>query len=385
VKDETRVVTAGRDPKANFGIVNPPVYHASTVLFPTVAALESASPAAGGVYYGRYGTPTTFALEEAVASLDGPDCRTVALGSGKAAIVMTLLALLRPGDHLLMVDSVYAPTRAACDGLLAELGIATTYYPPTIGAGIAELIRPETKAVFTESPGSLTFEVQDIPAIAAAAHAAGALVLMDNTWATPLLFKAIEHGVDVSIQAATKYIGGHADVMMGTVTARGELFARLRRGIDQFGSPPGPDDCYLALRGLRTLAVRLQRHQSTGLQLARWLQQRPEVTEVIHPALAEHPDHAIWVRDFDGASGLFGFRLSPDYDEAALTRMLDGMSLFGMGYSFGAFESLLIPAELAAYRAEVQPPGVLMRLHAGLEHPDDLQADLEAGFARLNG
>jgi cystathionine beta-lyase len=384
LRDETLLGHAGNHPAENHGIVNPPVYHASTVLFPSVAALEAAvRDKFAQVYYGRLGTPTTFALEEAVAALEGGD-RALALPSGLAAIVATLTALLKAGDHLLMVDSVYEPVRTFCDRTLARFGIETTYYDPHVGAGIAELITPATRIVYVESPGSLTFEVQDIPAIAAAAHAAGALVVMDNTWATPLFFKSFRHGVDVSIHSATKYIGGHSDLMLGLVVAKEPLGRTIKTSAHAMGYAAAPDDCYLALRGLRTLSVRLRRHQETGLTLARWLQGRPEVARVLHPALPEDPGHALWRRDFTGASGLFGVVLNP-YPKEAVAAMLDGLRLFGMGFSWGGYESLILPVKPETCRTATRwdAPGPVLRLHAGLEDPADLIADLEQGFERL--
>lgn len=380
--DATLVTTEGRDPERHAGVVNPPVYHASTILFPTLAALENARPG-DSVYYGRYGTPTTFALQDAVAKLEG-GYRSIAVGSGKTAITATLLALLRQGDHLLVTDSVYGPTRQFCTGLLARYGIETTFYAPEIGAGIASLMRPETKLVFTESPGSLTFDMQDIPAIAAAAHAKGALVIADNTWASPLYCKPFELGVDISVQAATKYIGGHSDLMMGIVTCSEPVYEEVRRGVMEVATASAPDDCYLALRGLRTLQARLERHQRSAIEVARWLQGRPEVLRVRYPALPDDPGHALWRRDFSGASGLFGFDLKP-VGKPALAAMLDGLELFGMGYSWGGYESLLIPTHPEKMRtaAPWSVDGVTMRIHVGLEDPADLIRDLEAGFARL--
>lgn len=384
LRDETLLGHAGNHPAENHGIVNPPVYHASTVLFPSVAALEAAvRDKFAQVYYGRLGTPTTFALEEAVAALEGGD-RALALPSGLAAIAATLTALLKAGDHLLVVDSVYEPVRTLCDRTLARFGIETTYYDPHVGAGIAELITPATRIVYVESPGSLTFEVQDIPAIAAAAHAAGALVVMDNTWATPLFFKSFRHGVDVSIHSATKYIGGHSDLMLGLVVTKEPLGRTIKTSAHAMGYAAAPDDCYLALRGLRTLSVRLRRHQETGLALARWLQGRPEVARVLHPALPEDPGHALWRRDFAGASGLFGVVLNP-YPKEAVAAMLDGLRLFGMGFSWGGYESLILPVKPETCRTATRwdAPGPVLRLHAGLEDPADLIADLEQGFERL--
>jgi cysteine-S-conjugate beta-lyase len=380
--DATLVTALGRDPERQHGLVNPPIYRASTVLFPSVAAMEAARPR-HGTYYGRYGTPTTEALEDAVAKLEGGD-RAIAVGSGKTAITSMLLALLRTGDHLLVTDTVYAPTRNFCTGTLARLGIETTFYDPAVGAGIAGLIRPETKLVFTESPGSLTFEVQDIPAIAKAARARGCLVAMDNTWASPLFCKPFRLGADISVQAATKYIGGHSDLMMGVVTCTEAAHDLLWRGMLEVATASAPDDCYLALRGLRTLAARLERHQCSALAVAEWLQARPEVRRVLYPALPGDPGHRLWKRDFLGASGLFGIVLEP-CPKQAVAAMLDHMELFGMGYSWGGYESLLIPTRPETCRTAVPwaGDGVPLRVHVGLEDPADLIRDLEVGFARL--
>ena len=380
--DETRVTTPGREPHRHHGIVNPPVYHASTILFPDLAAYD-APRTRDGYYYGRYGTPTTRALAEAVAGIEGGDFSLI-VGSGKTAITTVLLGLTRAGDHILVTDSAYQPTRTFADGVLRRFGVETTYYDPRIGGGIADLIRPNTKLVFTDSPGSLTFEVQDIPAIVAAAHGRGVVVVTDNTWAAGLYFKPFAHGVDVSIQAATKYITGHSDVMMGTITATEALRGPLQDASNELAGAPGPDDCYLALRGLRTMATRLARHQTSAIQIARWLEARPEVEAVLHPALESHPDHALWQRDFTGSSGLFAFRLAK-VPRPALAAMLDHLELFGMGASWGGYESLLIPTAPAAIRTAVPWPhdGQMLRMHVGLEHTDDLIRDLEAGFARL--
>ena len=385
MKKDTIITTAGRRPEDNYGIVNPPVYHASTVTFPTVAALEAAQERPLDVVrYGRFGTPTTFALEEAVAALEG-GYRSVSLPSGLAAVSVSLLAFLNAGDHLLMVDSVYHPTRKLCDGMLAGFGVETTYYDPMIGAGIAELMRPETKVVFVESPGSLTFEVQDVPAIAAAAQARGAIVVMDNTWSGGYYFSPFEHGVDVSVQAATKYIVGHSDAMLGMVTTIEELAAKIKLTANGLGYCAGPDDCYLGLRGLRTMSTRLPRHQETALTLARWLEQRPEVVRVFHPAFPTCPGHDLWKRDFTGSSGLFGLVLE-EYRKEAVVAMLDGMELFAMGYSWGGYESLMIPTYPGLVRSTTAWPfkGPSLRIHAGLEDVEDLIADLEKGLARLN-
>jgi cystathionine beta-lyase len=380
-KDDTRLVHSGREPSRFHGFVNTPIYRGSTILFPTVAALEANDQA---FTYGRLGTPTVRALEEAIAELDGGHA-TLLTPSGLSAVATSLLAFLAAGDHLLVTDAVYRPTRRFCDGVLKRLGVTTTYYDPLIGAGIAKLTQKNTRVIFAESPGSQTFEVQDVPAIAKAAHDKGAVVVLDNTWATPLFFKPFAHGVDVSVQAATKYIGGHADVMLGAITASETAWPVVRRTHEDLGLCTGPEDVYLALRGLRTLSVRLERHQRTGLELANWLKARPEVESVIHPGLPEDPGHAIWSRDFTGASGLFAFVLKP-VSHKALAAMLDELKLFGMGYSWGGFESLIIPFDPSEYRTatEWKAAGPALRIHAGLEDVEDLKADLAAGFARLN-
>src|SRR5919109_2309071 len=292
---DTRLVTGGRDPFAHHGFVNPPVYHASTVLY---ADAEDLIAHRGRYQYGRRGTPTTEALETALAELEGPACAGVALlPSGLAAIATALLATLGAGDHVLVTDSAYAPTRTFCDGVLKRLGVERTYYDPLIGAGIVKLFKPNTRAVFVESPGSLSFEIQDVPAVAVSAHANNALVLMDNTWATPLYFRAFDKGVDLCIQAGTKYISGHADLMLGTISANAACWPRVKNTVGQMGLCVGPDDVYLGLRGLRTLGVRLARHQASALAVARWLAARPEVARVLHPGLENDAGHAIWKRD----------------------------------------------------------------------------------------
>jgi cystathionine beta-lyase len=382
MKDETIVVTAGRDPSSNFGVVNPPVYRASTILYPSVEAFESPRKLRG-VYYGRGGTPTTFALEDAIAELEGAHA-TVITGSGKTAIAQALLTFLKAGDHLLMTDSAYAPTRQFCDRVLARFGVETTYYDPLIGAGIEALIRPHTSIVFLESPGSLTFEVQDVPTITEVARRRDVLSVLDNTWATPLYFKAFEHGVDICIQAGTKYIAGHSDLMMGTVSCGEQLEGELRHGMQDLGAFISPDDCYQGLKGLRTLSVRLERHASNALRLATWLQTRPEVERVLYPPLPDDPGHALWQRDFRGGSGLFGILLKP-CPSAAWHAFVNGLELFGLGASWGGYESLVMPNRPEKYRSatswDTRFPS--LRFHAGLEDADDLIADLERGFKRL--
>ena len=379
-KAETRLAHAGREPSRFHGFVNTPIYRGSTVLFPTLASLEAN---AQDFTYGRLGTPTVKALEEAIAELEGGH-RTLLAPSGLSAIATSLLAFVSAGDEVLVSDSVYRPTRRFCDHVLKRLGVKTTYYDPLIGAGIKKLLGDKTKVVFAESPGSQTFEVQDIPAIAKAAHEAGAVLIMDDTWATPLYFKPFTHGVDVSIQAATKYIVGHADAMLGAITASEKTARAVEKAHEDLGLCPGPEDAYLGLRGLRTLGVRLARHQQSALELARWLKARPEVDRVLHPGLPSDPGHALWARDFTGASGLFAFILKP-VSHGALAAMLDGLSLFGMGYSWGGFESLILPFDPRDYRTATTwaAAGPAIRLHVGLEDVEDLKADLEAGFARL--
>jgi cystathionine beta-lyase len=380
-KPETRIVSQGRMSDTHFGVVNTPVYRASTILYPDLAAIKANSQP---YTYGRRGTPSTQSFEDAISSLEGA-ARTVSVTSGVQAIGLAILSVCSAGDHLLMVDSCYEPTRTFCDRTLKRFGVQTSYYAPD--DDIAAYLKPNTKAVFCESPGSLTFEVQDIPAIAKAAHAhdngsGGASVLMDNTWATPLFFQPLSHGVDLSIQAATKYVGGHADVMLGYVAANQSHAGRLHQTHGDLGLYASGDDCFLGLRGLRTLAVRLARHQETGLALARWLQARPEVARILHPGLPGDPGHDLWKRDFSGSCGLFGVILKP-VSEARLAAFVDGLQHFGIGYSWGGFESLIVPAHIRRTVRPFQAEGPVLRIHAGLEDPDDLIADLEKGFERL--
>jgi cystathionine beta-lyase len=382
----TLAAHAGYDPASHSGAVNPPVYHTSTVLFPTVEALERGdSPLSTEMRYGRGGTPTTRAFEKAVAALEGGYAAVVA-PSGLAACNASLLAFLRAGDHLLIADSVYGPTRNFATRMLAGLGVAVEFYDPLIGADIAALFRPDTRVVFLESPGSWSFEIQDVPAIAAAARARGVVTIMDNSWATPILFKPLANGVDVSIQAATKYIAGHSDAMLGVATAAtAEIYATLKTGHALLGQAAGPDDVFLGLRGLRTLPVRLERHERTGLALAEFLAGRKEVRRVLHPALDSDPGHTLWKRDFSGASGLFGVLLEP-YSREAVTAMVEGMRLFRMGWSWGGFESLIVPGfHLPTRTVRPWEPGTLLRIHAGLEDFADLRDDLAAGLERLAG
>jgi cystathionine beta-lyase len=387
MKDETRLVHAGRDPQRDGGIVNPPVSRASTVLYPTLEAFARRGDGDAryrAVRYGAYGAANTLALADAVAELEG-GAGTVLTSTGLSAVTLALTAFTGQGDHVLMTDSAYGPTRAFCDEVLTRFGVETTYYDPLIGAHIAGLMRPNTRVVFTESPGSLTFEVQDISAIAAAAHRHGALLLLDNTWAAGLFFKPFDHGVDVSIQAATKYISGHSDAVIGAITASTEaLFRRIKDTTMAFGDVAAPDTSYLALRGLRSMAARLRQHQSAGLQIAAWLQRRPEVKHVLYPALPDDPGHAIWKRDFTGACSLFSIVLHTS-DEAAVARMVEHYRYFKIGASWGGFESLVMPAYPAQLRTATPwtNPGLVLRYHVGLEAPEDLMADLQEGFERL--
>lgn len=390
VETATRLVNAGRrpewtgDPRLGGGIVNPPVWRASTILYDSVADLETRGrDTHDRLFYGRRGTPTVWALADALTHMEPGAAGTLLYPSGVAAIAAGMLALLSPGDHVLMVDSVYDPTRSLCDGLLKRMGIATTYYPPGIGAGIEAMVQPETRLIFLESPGSLTFEVQDVPAIASIARTRGVVTLLDNTWATPLLFTALDKGVDVTMMSLTKYVGGHSDAMMGSLTATPELWERLRTATYQLGQSVSADDCALMLRGLRTLDVRMQRHGENGLAVARWLAAHPAVGRVLHPALASCPGHALWQRDFKGTSGLFSFTLK-GASKAQRTAFVDALTLFGLGYSWGGYESLVVPSDpprsAEPWSKSPLADGPLVRLSIGLEDPTDLIADLSAAL-----
>jgi cystathionine beta-lyase len=388
MREETTVVHSGLHPERHHGAVNPPVFHASTILSETVAEFRRKRQnwilEQPGTYYGRFGTPTIEALQEAIAALEGGH-RSVVYPSGLAACAGALLAFLSAGDHLLMSDTVYGPTRNFANGFLKRFGVGTTFFDPLAGRSIESLIRPETRVIYLESPGSLTFEVQDVPAIAEAARRRGIAVIADNTWGTPLYFKPFAHGVDVSVQAATKYIVGHSDAMLGAITCTKEAWPRLRRSTHELGQTAGPDDVYLAQRGLRTLAVRLKQHWKAGVALAGWIARQPEVERVLHPALPGDPGHAIWKRDFTGACGLFGVVLKEGITERALCAMIDGLELYGIGSSWGGFESLIVPFDPRETRTATKWPhkGPCFRIHAGLENEEDLIADLEAGFKRL--
>jgi cystathionine beta-lyase len=385
-KDATRIATAGRRKEWTGRVVNPPVWRASTILYDSVADLRQGPKqnADGHWFYGRRGTPTQWALAEALTELEPGAAGTMLYPSGVAAIAGALMSVLKPGDHLLMVDTAYDPTRSMCTGLLADWGVETRFYDPLIGAGIAELIQPNTRAIFMEAPGSLTFEVQDVPAIVAAAKARGVTTLIDNTWATSLFFQPLALGVDLSIVALTKYVIGHSDGMAGAVTANAATYPALRNTAQRLGQFLSPDDSWLALRGLRTMDVRLRQHQASALEIARWLAEQPEVARVLHPALSSCPGHSVWARDFAGSSGLFSFVLNGG-DEAARAALIDGLAHFGIGYSWGGFESLALPVDPAQYRTATrwQAEGPVVRLQIGLEDVGDLIADLRAGLDRF--
>jgi cystathionine beta-lyase len=387
----TRLAQAGRRkawtslPDQPGGIVNPPVWRASTILYDDVAHLRAATTNTHErLFYGRKGTPTAWSLADALTALEPGAEGTMLFPSGVAAIACALMAVLKPGDRLLMVDSAYDPTRAFCEKMLRPLGIETVYYDPLVGAGIEALLTDDVRAIFMESPGSLTFEVQDVPAIAAIARARGIVTLIDNTWATPLFLPALSHGVDIAVLACTKYVVGHSDVMIGSVTATPDLWERVRQTAYLFGQMTSPDDAWLASRGLRTLGVRLAQHQASALAVAQWLETRPEVARVLHPALPSCPGHALWKRDFTGASGLFAFVLDGG-NERSRAALIDGLAHFGIGYSWGGYESLALPVDPARYRTATrwQAEGPLVRLNIGLEDPRDLIADLAAGLDRF--
>ena len=380
LRSRTRLVHAGRDPQEQHGFVNTPIYRGSTVLADTIDDYQGGR---NRYTYGTHGTPTTDALTTAWSDLAGAE-GTVLTPSGLAAITVALLAVLQAGDHLLVTDSAYFPTRRFCDGTLKRFGVETSYYDPTAGAEIAELFRPNTRAVLVEAPGSQSFEMQDIPAIAAEAHRRDICVVMDNTWATPLFFPPHARGVDIAIEAGTKYLSGHSDLLLGLTSANARYWPALKRCFTEFAICAGPEDVFLALRGLRTMELRLREAERQALAMARWLQARPEVLRVLHPALPDDAGHAIWTRDFLGSSGLFSLVLKPT-PRAAVAAMVDGLELFGIGASWGGYESLVIPFDCASYRTATTwaPGGPTLRLSIGLEDLDDLTADLDRGFARL--
>ena len=380
MRSRTKLVHAGREPFEGFGFVNTPIYRGSTVLYPDTEALYARTQR---FVYGTKGTPTTEALETAWTAISGA-AGTVLAPSGLAAITLALLTATKAGDHVLVTDSVYRPTRNFCETVLARFGVETTYYDPLAGAGVAALMRPNTSVVFVEAPGSQSFEMQDIPAIAEIAHARGACVIMDNTWATPLFFPPHERGVDMAVEAGTKYLSGHSDLLLGMVSATETWFSRLRDLADSFAMTPGAEDVFLGLRGLRTMDLRLREAQRQGFALAKFLAGRPEVSRVLHPGLPDDPGHAIWARDFSGASGLFSVILKPA-SRSAVAALLDSLELFGLGYSWGGFESLVIPFDCRPYRSATEwaPEGPALRFSIGLEDAEDLMADLDRGFEKL--
>ncbi len=374
----TQLATAARE-YAEHGMVNPAVYRASTITFPNA---ESLNDHHRPYRYGRRGTPTSLAIETALAELEGGYACKVA-PSGLAAITVALLAFLKAGDHALIVDTVYYPVRQLCDGLLKGLGIEVSFYDPLIGEALRALIKPNTKVLYVESPGSQTMEIQDVPLLSKIAHDYGCVVMADNTWGAGHFFKPLSKGCDISIQAATKYIVGHSDAMFGCVTCNEATWPQFKATYELMGMFAGPDDMYLALRGLRTLDVRMERHQKSATQIAQWLRGRAEVETVLYPALSNAPGHELWKRDFTGAAGLFSIILKSKSEKSVAT-MLDHMQLFSLGYSWGGFESLIIPFTAHRTASKWQASGPALRLQIGLEHPDDLIADLEAGFARMN-
>lgn len=376
----TRLAHSGNNPHDYFGFVNPPVVHASTVLFESMEHLHSNK---ARYVYGRRGTPTSEAFAAAISELEAAE-GTVITPSGLSAVAVALMAIVSAGDHLLVADNVYGPGRDVCGRILGRFGVETTFYDPRIGAGIEALFRPNTRAVYLESPGSHSFEVADLPAIVEVAHRHDALVAVDNTWATGLFHKPLALGADLSILAATKYIVGHSDALVGTVSACGAAWRKLHATHGYLGMFTGPDDMYLALRGLRTLGVRLRQHQESAMRIATWLESRSEVSRVLYPALASHPDHALWSRDFSGASGLMGVVLKPA-TPASVAALIDGLRLFAIGFSWGGFESLIVPTEIGRSRTAIpwRPEGPVIRLQIGLESADDLIADLHRGLEQL--
>ncbi|HEE3720592.1 TPA: cystathionine beta-lyase [Klebsiella pneumoniae] len=388
---DTALVNAGRSKKYTQGSVNSVIQRASSLVFDTVEAKKHATRnrANGELFYGRRGTLTHFSLQEAMCELEG-GAGCALFPSGAAAVANTILAFVEQGDHVLMTNTAYEPSQDFCTKILAKLGVTTSWFDPLIGADIARLVRPETRVVFLESPGSITMEVHDVPAIVAAVRqvAPEAIIMIDNTWAAGILFKALDFGIDISIQAGTKYLIGHSDAMVGTAVANARCWPQLRENAYLMGQMLDADTAYMTSRGLRTLGVRLRQHHESSLRIAEWLAQHPQVARVNHPALPGSKGHEFWKRDFTGSSGLFSFVLSKRLNDAELAEYLDNFSLFSMAYSWGGFESLILanqPEQIAHIRpdAEVDFSGTLIRLHIGLENVDDLQADLAAGFARI--
>lgn len=377
----TQLAQLGRTSDVHYGFVNTPVYRGSTVLFKTLDDLENHR---ARYAYGTAGTPTIESLESAWTTLAGA-AGTALSPSGLGAVALALLSAVKQGDHVLMPDSVYLPTRELCVNFLERFGIETTYYDPLLGEGLGALIKPNTSTIFLESPGSQTFEVQDVPRITALARKRGLTTIIDNTWATPLFFRAHAHGCDLAVEAGTKYLGGHSDILLGLVSANARLWPALKRTYQSMAMLPGAEDCFLALRGMRTLHIRLKEAEARGLEMAHWLSAQPEVATVLHPAFESCPGHLLWKRDFSGSTGVFSIILQPGFTRAGLAHMLDQLSLFGMGYSWGGFESLIIPFDCRGYRTATdwRPDGLALRLQIGLEDPADLKADLRAGLDRL--
>jgi cystathionine beta-lyase len=384
-RTDTKLVSGGRRKDWRGALVNPPVHRGSTILFDSVADLRARRPNLGNYYYGLHGTPTQWALREALNELEPGSAGTALTSSGLAACSTSLLATLSSGDELLMVDSVYGPTRRFCDDMLSRLGITTRYYDPLSTAEqLASIAGERTRAIFMESPGSLTFEVQDVPGICSMARERGIVTLLDNTWATPLLFPAIERGVDISVVALTKHVGGHSDLLLGAIWATEEWFSTVERASFDLGDAVSPDDCWLAARGLRTLGLRLRRHEESGLKVASWLAEQPQVARVLHPAFPECPGHEYWTRDFNGSNGLFAIVLNGG-SPAERDALVDRLQLFGIGYSWGGFESLAVPADPVRTASKPSFEGPLVRLHIGLEDPDDLIEDLGQALAGYPG
>ncbi|QIQ22441.1 cystathionine beta-lyase [Zophobihabitans entericus] len=377
----TQLTQLGRDPEEQCGFVNTPVYRGSTVIYKSLQDIEARK---ARFHYGTSGTPTIANLEDAWSQISNA-AGTVMSPSGLGAVALAIFTTVKAGDHLLMPDCVYRPSRNFCNGMLKKFGVETTYYDPLIGKDIEKLIKPNTSTIFLESPGSQSFEVQDVPGIVSVAKKHGIKTIIDNTWATPIFFKAHDHGVDLSVEAGTKYLGGHSDLLLGMVSANEETWPALRATYDSMAMLPGAEDCFLALRGLRTLHLRLKEAERRALEIANWLKSRPEVSKVLHPAFPECPGHEFWKRDFTGSSGLFSIVLKDEFTKKGLASMLDNMSIFGMGFSWGGFESLVIPFNCAEYRTVTNwnPGGLTLRLQIGLEDVEDLKQDLAEGFKRL--
>jgi cystathionine beta-lyase len=393
IHESTRIIHAGRNPKEQGWMVNPPIYQTSTIVFPTLKDLLYAERGYSNndlvqpyeLKYGRYGTQTNFALEQAVAEIEG-GYNTFVTSSGAAAINTALVAFLKQGDHMLLVDNVYSPTRGFADKFLKKLGIETTYYDPLIGADIAKLIKKNTKVIFLESPGSQTFEIQDVPAICKIAKKNNIVTILDNSWASGIYFKPFEHGVDVSVMALTKYINGHSDIMMGSITIQEKHFRVMYEAFRYMAVTASPHSCYMVQRGLRTVKLRMDQCFKSALEMAKWLEGRPEVEKVLYPALPSDSNHLLWKRDFSGAAGLFSIILDKKYSNEALARMLDKLHYYGMGYSWGGYESLILPFDASSIRTATKYPftdKTCIRINIGLEDVADLQDDLEAGFKRL--